>query len=402
MELSLSWKPGELDFDKLTVGEIFSTTGTLGLSPESPLDLKIIAEGIPIQVIAEIGGWNNPPQPFEGSVTGHLHLSGFKKNPILEGDDIAAEALKVGDWHADKVAASLALEQGKLHVKKLKLDQGSGSLAASGSWDTQAQPGVLALRFSANEFQLGRGPYLSGDFLLDAKTTGDPFWQNWTGNVSTASFDLRDFKNQTYHFNNFSMEAVFADLVLKGEVKLGKAIDGSAVLDASGTTPTVQAVLKIEPSMLSEVPELTQFLPPSLKVAGNISGDMKLKKGTLEELPLEGSFSVTDGKIQNYSFDRMGFKFSGGKTKISSDFTLTRGEAAYNLSGTLEAPRAIWDPDCKIDVNGPVAREKLQNILALLGIDTEKHKVGGEVNGNLSMAGLLSSPSISFSVTGQN
>ena len=403
MEVSLTWNPNELIFDKLEVGDIFSTSGQLGLSPEAPLDLKITAQGIPIQIIAEIAGWNNPPQPFEGSMTGRLHLSGLTKNPILEGDDISVDDLKVGDWHADKVTASLALdEQGKLHFKKIKLDQGSGSLSANGTWDTKAQPGVLALRLGTNEFQLGRGPYLSGDFLLEAKTTGDPFWKNWNGDFSAGSFDLRDFKNKTYHFSNFSMAAVFESMVLKGKLKLGKAIDGSAVLDASGTTTTVQAVLKIEPSMLSEVPELTQFLPPSLKVAGNISGDIKLKQGTFEELPMEGSVFVTDGKIQKYSFDRMGFKFNGGKTKVSSSFTLARGEASYNLSGTLEAPRAIWDPDSKINVNGPVEREKLQNILALLGIDTEKHKVGGEVNGNLSIAGLLTSPVVGFSIVGQN
>ncbi len=406
LEVSLTLNPNQLIFDKMEVGEngeIFSTTGYLGFSPDAPLDLKIIANGVPIQNIAEIGGWNNPPQPFEGLVTGHLHISGLAKNPILEGDDISVDDLKVGDWHADKVLASLALdEQGKLHFKKIKLDQDSGSLAASGTWDTKSQPGILALRFSANEFQVGQGPYLSGDFLLDAKTTGDPFWQNWDGNITTASITLRDLKNKTYHFTDFSMAAVFADMVLTGKLKLGKAIDGSAVLDASGTTATVQAVLKIVPSKLSEVPELTQFLPESLKVAGNISGEVKLEKGTLDELPLAGSFFVTDGKIQKYSFDRMEFKFNGGKKTISSSFTLARGLATYNLSGNLAGTRAIWDSDSKIDVNGPFEREKLQNILALLGIDTEKHKVGGEVNGNLSVTGLLADPVVGFSITGEN
>ncbi len=406
LEALLSWEPDEVKFQKLTIGdpsnEIFSAVGYLGRKPESSNDLKVTANGFPIQHIAEITQWNNPPQPFEGSVTGHMHISGSADNPIVEGDDIGIEDLKVGDWHAAKVAASLNMEDGKLHFKKLKLDQGLGFLAASGSWDTKAQPGILTLRFSMTEFQLGSGPYLSGDFLLDAKTTGDPFWQNWNGNFSTTAFDLRDLKNKTYHFNNFSMAAVFADMVLKGRLTLGKAIDGSAILDLSGTVPTVQADLKIQPSLLSEVPELIQFLPPSLKVAGYISGGIKLKQGTLEELPIEGSVSVTNGKIQKYSFDRMGFNFNGGKTKVSSSFTLARGEASYNLAGTLESARAIWDPDSKIDVNGPVEKEKLQNILALLGIDTEKHKVGGEVNGNLSITGLLASPVVGFSVTGQN
>ncbi len=399
---NLTWKPGELHFDQLQIGNIFSASGQLGFSPQSPLDLKIKADGFPMPLIAEITQWNNPPQPFEGFITGHLHLSGLMKNPIVEGDDIAINDLNIGDWHADQVNASLNMVEGKLLVKKLKLQQAENFLAITGSWDTRPQSGLMALHFSSRGFQLGRGPFLTGEFSLDAKSTGDPFWANWDGNFSTPAFTLKDLKGNVYSFDDFSMAANCEDLVLDGEFKLGKNISGSAVLDASEPKTTLKGIFKIAPSLLTEVPELTQFLPKSMKMSGTISGELKLKKGTFDELPMAGSFTVTDGVIQKYNFDRMEFSFEGNKSKIDPKFSLVRGQANYTLSGTLESPKAFWDSDSEININGPVEREKLGNILALMGIDTEKHQVGGEVNGNLSVAGPFSAPVADFTVTGEN
>ncbi|HJT23511.1 MAG TPA: hypothetical protein VJ873_02990, partial [bacterium] len=402
LKANVTWKPDELTIGQLEIGDIFSASGQLGLSPESPLDLKIKAEGFPIRLIAEIGQWNNPPEPFEGFVTGHLHLSGVQKNPILEGDDIAIDSLKVGDWYADKVSASLNMVEGKLLVKKLKLQQGEHSLAVTGFWDTRPQSGAMNLHFNSRGFQLGHGPSLTGEFLWDAKATGSPFWANWTGDFSTTAFTLTDLKNNNYTFNDYSLAANCVDSVLTGKFKLGKNISGSAVLDASAPKTTLRGLVRITPATLEEVPELTQFLPKSIKMSGKISGEIKLKNGTFDELPMEGSFTVADGTIQKYDFDRMEFTFDGNKSKISPKLSLDRDQANYTLSGTLESPKAFWDSDSKININGPVEREKLRNILALLGIDSEKHHVGGEVNGNLSVTGLLSSPTVAFSVTGEN
>lgn len=402
LKAAVSWKPDELSIDQLEIGDIFSASGKLGLTPQAPLDLKINAEGFPIRLIAEIAQWNNPPQPFEGLITGHLRLSGTQKSPILEGDDIVLDSLKVGDWYASKVDASLDMVEGKLLVKKLKLQQDDRSLSVSGSWDTHPQSGVMNLRFKADGFQLGQGPFLTGDFLWDAKATGDPFWANWTGSFSTAGFSLKDLKNNVYTFNDYSMTADCVDSVLTGKFRLGKNVSGSAVLDASAEKTTLRGLVRIAPCSLAEAPELTQFLPKTIKMTGTISGAVKLKTGTFDELPMEGDFTVTDGSIQKYDFDRMEFTFDGNKAKISPRFSLARDLAHYTLSGTLESPKAFWDSDSQININGPVEREKLKTLLTLMGIDTEKHAVSGEVNGNLSVVGPLVSPTVAFSVTGEN
>ena len=402
LELSLSWKEGQgtLDFEKLEVGPQFSVSGQLALDPDKPNDLKIAAEDIPIQTIAEIAGWNNPPEPLEGSVTGHLHLSGLKKNPIVEGDDIALKDVKAGDWSADKITASVDMSEGKLLLKKMRFDQGENFLEVNGSWDTNPQSGLLALRFSAKGFQLAKGPYFTGDLVLDAKSTDDPFWENWTGTLSSKAFTLTDLNKRDYHFTDFSMPTSCDDLVLKSRFKMGTAISGSTVLDLKAPVPTLQALLKIGPASLAEMPELTQFLPSGLKVTGNIAGEIRLKKGPLGELPMEGSLTVMNGSIQKYDFDKMELAFEGNKSKISPRFTLVRDQAQYSLSGTLSSAKSFWDPESSIDVTGPVKREKLESIVTLLGFNTETHRVAGEVSGDLTLTGTFSKPVFGFSVRG--
>lgn len=407
MEVVLGWKPGELTFEKLEVGEIFSTSGKLGLASDSTMDLKIKAQGVPIQVIAEIGDWNNPPQPFEGWITGRLHMTGLRKNPIVEGNALVS-SLKVGDWHADQMDALSKFEQGKLLIKKFKMTQGKSSFSATGSWDTRSQPGIMSLRFSADEFQLGKGPFLSGDFQWDAKT-GEPFWRNWEGTFASTSFDLitlagtpKETKKITHHFSDFSMTASSDDMVIKGKLKEGKAIRGSATIDLSLPAPEIQALLKISPSLVSDLPELTQFLPSDKKMAGKISGELRLKKGTFAELPLSGTFIVSDGAIQKYHFDRLELAADGNRSKVALKATLIREESKYSLAGTLESTKNFWDPESRIAVNGPFEKDKLQNILSLSGMNIEKHRVAGQVDGNLTISGTLANPTAGFSVTGEN
>ncbi|HEY5037808.1 MAG TPA: hypothetical protein VIJ93_01905, partial [bacterium] len=401
MNLVLNWKRGNLEFEKLTVGDIFSVSGELGLAAESPLDLKIHAQGIPLQTIAEISSWDNPPQPFGGWVTGRLHFSGLRKNPILESDGLI-QSLKIGDWSADRVETLLSLEQGKLQFKKLKLTQGENSLAATGWLDTRLTPSLMSLHFSAHHFQLGKGPSLSGDFQWDAKTTGDPWFEYWEGTFSSIAFSIVDLKNKTYHFTDFSTSASCENLVFKGNVHLGKSVSGTAVLDASVSPVKLQALLKVEPTLLSDEPELTQFLPASLKASGKISGQLRLKEGILDVLPMDGKFIIADGAIQKYDFDRMEFSLEGNKAKISPAFTLVRDQAKYLLTGVFESPKAFWDSDSKITLNGPFQGEKLANLLSLLGVNVEKHKVAGQVDGKLSVTGTLTNPTVGFSMTGEN
>ncbi len=402
MEVSLSLDPETISFEKFEIGDIFSVSGKMGLDPESRWDLKILADQVPIPVIAEVIGWNNPLQPLEGLVTGLLRFSGKRKNPIVEAPDgIVVDSLEVGDWHADKVDALLKVEEGKLQIKKLKMSQGDHSFVTTGSWDTRLEPGVMSLRFVADKFQLGKGPLLSGEFKWEAQT-GDPWWKNWHGSFSTADFSIEDLKNNAYRFSNFSMNASSEDMVLKGKIALGKTIYGSVNLDLSAPVPDIQASLRIDPTLLSDAPNLTQFLPPSIKVKGTVSGKLQLKKGTFAELPMEGTFTVTDGSIQNYDFDEMSFEFSGNKSKVSPKFTLLRDEAKYSLEGTLSSSKTFWDPGSQVAINGPFQNEKLVNLLALLGINTQKHKIAGQVNGNLTVGGVLAHPSVGFSVTGKN
>src|SRR5205823_5380318 len=111
----------------------------------------------------------------------------------------------------------------------------------------------------------------------------------------------------------------------------------------------------------------------------------ELKKGTFAELPMEGTFKVAVGSIQNYDFDEMSFEFSGDRSKISPKFALLREEAKYSLQGSLSSPEGFWVPGSHVDVRGPFQNEKLANLLALLGIDTKKNKTAGQVDGNLTV-----------------
>ena len=401
MEISISWRPGEmLKFEKCAFGDYFTASGTMGLTPDSSMDLRMDSKGFPVKSIAVMAKWKNMPDPFQGKFTGQARFSGLRKNPILEAKGLLT-SLAAGDWYADQTDLLLSLEEGKLQIKKLKLTQGGRSISATGSWDTRSQPGQMSLHINAREFQLGKGPYLSGSYLWEAKT-GDPWWGNWTGTFTSPSVILKDLKDKIYHFDDFSMSAVSEDRIIKGKVRIGKNIAGNSTLDLASSPVNIEASLKIEPGPLAQIPELTQFLPPSLRVSGKIAGQVHLKKGPFATLPVEGTFTVTDGRIQKYDFDRMELSFSGNKLKINPSFTLAREQGKYELAGTLESPKAFWDSEGKVTVNGPFKNEKFQNILTLLGVNTEKHKVSGQVDGNLSFTGNLWDPTVGFAVAGKN
>ncbi|HUO58241.1 MAG TPA: hypothetical protein VMV05_08700, partial [bacterium] len=401
MEVSLTWEPGsKITFGKCAFGDYFTASGFLGLNPDANMDLKLDSQGFPIKSIAVMAKWKNMPDPFQGKFTGHARFSGLRKNPIIEGKGIVT-GLVAGDWSANQVDILMGLEQGKLQIKKLKLTQGEHALTATGTWDTNAQPGQMSLRITAQEFQLGKGPYLSGSYLWEAKT-GDPWWANWTGTFSSPSVVLRDLKNKTYHFADFSMAAVSENQVIKGKVKVGKTMTGNATLELLSSPVKIEAGLKFESALLDQSPELTQFLPAFLKMTGKVSGQIRLTNGTFDDLPMEGSFTVTDGSIQKYNFDRAELSFTGKKSKVSPTFSLVRDQAKYELTGTIESPKAFWDSDAKITVNGPFQNEKFANILTLLGINTQKHRVSGQVDGNLSITGSVTSPTVGFAVSGKN
>ncbi|HXL73699.1 MAG TPA: hypothetical protein VN963_08755, partial [bacterium] len=400
MDVSLTWKPGQISFEKLEVGDILEVTGQLGFNSDSPMDLKIKAKGVPIQTISEISDWENPPQPFEGWITGDLHIAGVRQNPIVEGSG-TVDSVKVGDWTADQVDGLLSLENGKLEIKQLKLSQGTHYLLMTGSWETLSKPGIMKLKLTADNFQLAGKPFLSGEFQWNAET-GEEFWKDWHGTFSSADFSLGDGKNNPFHFTDFSIDASFADKQLQGKVSLGKSIYGSTTLDLSGDKPEIQASLQVGPVLLSDSPNITQFLPKSLHVKGLVSGQLQLKKGTLDKLPMEGSFTVTDGSIQNYDFDRMELSFSGNEQKITPKFSLTKDAAEYSLAGTLSSSEAFWSPDSSVSINGPVKNEKLSSLFLLFGFQADKHKVSGTVDGNLSLSGTLAHLSLGFSLNGEN
>ena len=400
MTVSLSWKQGVLSFEKLNVGDILSVSGNYGFAGNAPLDLKIKATGVPIQTISEISGWENPPQPFEGWITGDLHIAGIKSNPVVEGSG-TIDSVKVGPWIADQVDGLLSIDQeGKLQIKKLKLSQGTHSLSVAGYWDTRAKPGPVSLKLIADNFDLAGITRLNGEFQFNGEVI--EIWKNMQGNLTSPDFSLGDGKNIAYHFTNFSTNASFSNGLLQGKVNLGKSVYGSTTVDFSGVKPQILATLKIGPVLLSDAPILTQFLPSSIHVKGLVSGELDLKKGTLDQLPMEGSFTITDGSIQNYDFDRMELSFLGTKQKITPKFSLTKDEAKYSLAGTMSSSTAFWSPDSVVAINGPVKNEKLSSLLSLFGFKENEHKVSGTVDGNLALSGTLAHLSLGFSLTGEN
>jgi autotransporter translocation and assembly factor TamB len=408
--VSLDWASDNLTLHQLDYhnpsGQDFSIMGVLGLLPDSPLDLKIQAHQMPLALLTEITNLNNLPQPFTGIVTGKIHFGGLRKNPIIEGDGQIA-GLQVGDWAADQVDALITSSNGKVQIQKVNVSQGSDSLNVSGSWDTTAVPARMALSFSARHFQMGKGPYLTGDFTWDAQT-GDPWFLDWKGVFASPLFVLEDANKNNYRFTDFSTNATFKDSSLKGIVALGKNISGFCSVDFGQSEPEFEAVLKIAPALLAESPMIGQFLPDHLKAAGLISGEVKIAKGTWDTLPLEGHFTVADGKVLNYDFDKLKLDWTGNRSKVSPSLYLLRDDATYSLSGTLEASppaagqgaESFWAPDSRINLNGPLAKEKLSNILSLLNVDGTGHQVDGTVDGNLAMSGTVGQPTIKFDLQG--
>jgi hypothetical protein len=399
LEAEIIWVPGDLFFKRLELGDLFSAAGHVGLQEDSPLDLKIRAKGIPVQTVAELVNWNTPPQPFDGLMSGKVHVVGVRKSPVLEGEG-EVDSFQAGDWWADKVEGQLNLDQGKLQVQKLKMSQGKYSIFASGTWDVRSQPGAMDLRITADGFQLGKGPHLTGDFVWNAET-GDPFWMNWKGTIGAKEMAIGALASP-YRFTDFSMDASSKDWVLSGKVKIGQAVSGTALLDLSQSPLQLQALLDIKPVPLSEAPEFTQFLPPSLKVSGTLSGRIELKRGPLSELPISGLISLQDGAIQKYDFEKLSLSFSGNESRIVPILTLEREKAQYNLTGVLASPHAVWEPDCKLDLTGPFKNEKLAHILTLLGVDTTGHQLSGNVDGDLTITGLISHPLVGLSLSGTN
>jgi len=402
MDVSLSWKQNELFFDKFEVGDILTVTGKMGFEDDSPMDLKIKAKGVPIETISEISGWENPPQPFEGWITGDLHIAGIKSNPVVEGSG-TVDTVKVGAWTADQVDGLLSLDKGKLLIKKLKLSQGMNSLSVTGSYDTQAKPGPVSLKLVADNFQLANITSLSGEFQFNGEVV--EFWKNMQGTLTSPDFSLGDGKKIIYHFPNFSTNVTLSNQLLQGKVNLGKSVYGSTTIDFSGPSPQILATLKVGPVLLSDAPILTQFLPATLQVKGLISGEVQLKKGPLSELPIQGSFTVTNGSIQKYDFDEMVLSFAGNKHKISPKLSLVKDDVKYALSGTMSAStptKDFWETDSLVFINGPVKNEKLINLLSLFGFKAEKQKVAGTVNGNLALSGTLAHLSLGFSLDGEN
>ncbi len=397
----LLWTPESLVFKDLELGQVVSIHGVLGLEDASPLDLKIQAQGIPVPTLAELSGWTNTPQPLEGILTGRLHLAGLKKNPVVEGDAVVSR-LKLGDWWADQLEASMNRDQGKLLIRKFKLTQGANSFIASGTWDTNTQPGQMNLRLFAKNFQLGHGPFLNGNFLWEAQT-GEPWIKNWTGRFSSDVFSLGDGAKNTFSFSRLTLDAVTQDMVLEGKFQLGDALSGRASLNLGLKNPPLKGSLAIAPTLISNLPELAQFFPAGLKVDGTLSGKMHFGPGPWETLPIEGDLQIADGAIsKKFTFESLGFSFTGSRTHLEPAFKLENKKTAYELSGTLDSPKGFWDPECKVAVKGPFNDSLDRLLLFFPDLNPVKHRAGGSLKGNLVVGGTWSDLNFDFLMNAEN
>jgi len=397
----LIWVPSCLSFKNLELGQIVSVHGRLGLDDDAVMDLNVQAQGIPVPTLAEISGWSAPPKPLEGLFTGRIHLSGLKKNPILEGDAVVTR-LKIGDWWADQVEASMNRDQGKLLVRKLKLTQGNNSLIASGSWDTNVQSGLMNMKFFAKNFQMAKGPFLSGNFVWQAQTR-EPWFKNWSGKFNAESFSLGNGKNIIYSFPSFTLDADSQDLALDGKFQLGDYVRGQANIKLNLQNPLLKGSLDISPTLISKMPELAQFIPASMKVNGVLSGKINFGPGTWETLPMAGDLQIADGVIaKKFTFENLSLSFDGSRTHIEPTIKLENKKSAYELTGSLDSLKGFWDSDCKVDLKGPF-NDSLDRILLFFpDLDPGKHRTAGTLKGELTMGGTWSHLNSDFTMSGEN
>ncbi len=390
-----SWFIKDLEY-----GPIFSAHGHYGREDDSQ-DLTFNAQKFPLSTVAELSGWSNPAQPFEGLLTGRLHVSGLKNNPVVEGDAVVS-GFKLGDWWADQLEASMNRDQGKLLIRKFKLTQGANSFIASGAWDTNTQPGQMNLRLFAKNFQFGHGPFLNGNFSWTAQTM-EPWFKNWTGRFSTEGFSLGNGKTNQYSFTRFTLDAVSRDLVLDGKFQLGDSMEGRANIDLSHLVPSFSGSINISPTLISKMPELTQFIPNNMNVNGTLSGKLHFGPGTWEILPLVGDLQIADGIIaKKFTFENLSLTFSGDRTHIEPIFKLGNKKSTYQLTGSLDSPKGFWAPDCKVVLEGPFSDSLDRLLLFFPDLDPSKHRTAGSLKGNLTLGGTWAKLNFNFSMAGEN
>ncbi len=399
LSVDLESSKGVMTIKNLDYGPIFSARGQWGLR-EDTMDLNFNAQGFPIPTLAEVSGWLNPPQPLEGLMTGRLHLSGQRKNPVLDGDVLVSQ-FKLEDWWSDQVEASINRDQGKLIIRKLKFTQGVNSLIASGSWDTSTQPGTMNLRFFSKNFQLRKGPFLTGNFLWDAQT-GTPWFKNWTGRFYSDGFRIGDGKVRGYAFSRFLIDASSQDLSLEGKFQLGDSVEGRGSFNLGEKIPTLKGSLTINPVLISKIPDLEQFIPPDLKVEGILSGKIRFGIGTWDKLPLTGNLQIADGNIaKKYAFENLSLSFAGDRAHLEPTIRLEQKKTSYELTGTLDSPNGFWAPDARVNLRGPF-NDSLDRLLLLADLDPAVHHAGGSLKGDLVIGGTWSKLDFDFSMNGSN
>jgi autotransporter translocation and assembly factor TamB len=137
-----------------------SLAGTIG-TPSGQLDLVALLRQDSLQQAASAFGAD--PQSVAGSLQAKLHVLGTIAAPVVEGE-ASAKALRVGTVALDEAGLSLAYENRRLRITRLKARRGSSELAFRGALGPESEiEGTFESRaFNSADFSSFAGLQVTG------------------------------------------------------------------------------------------------------------------------------------------------------------------------------------------------------------------------------------------------
>ncbi|MDQ2909019.1 MAG: translocation/assembly module TamB domain-containing protein [Candidatus Eremiobacteraeota bacterium] len=137
-----------------------SAAGSVGLRPQAPLDLTVLAQTQDIGALAHT--FTGKTYDAAGALRTTLHVSGTPRLPLLE-DTFDAEGARYARYTLPHAHADVAITRSRVSVKNAAVDLNGGRVVASGDVPLSAgrRPGIaptapLAFRLSAQKVDLAQ------------------------------------------------------------------------------------------------------------------------------------------------------------------------------------------------------------------------------------------------------
>ncbi|MGD8701780.1 MAG: AsmA family protein, partial [Desulfosarcina sp.] len=250
-----------------------------------------------------------PAPPIDGSLSGHLKLSGqlesLSGELSLNATALRADAATIGD-----IYAHLRLADGTIVVDRLELKNQDSTLTAAGSVQLLT-PGTLRMLGDPTfTFSAGSDPFhpqdfvdmASGDFTLNAELTGS--LRHPAGRFSLAG---RQAKLAGQPLETISLEARLDDQRLWIDRLTASAAPGEQIAGSGwlGLDKTVDLRLKTDRIAISRIQQLRDLFPGDGMLRASISA-----RGRMDNPDIDGQLTVSDIIVNEEIIDDFNLTFS--------------------------------------------------------------------------------------------